>query len=308
MKTLTAIIVSGIFALSATACTCNSGLFGGKTVKASKNYVTKAIKVDNFTGVNLAGSPDVIYTQKAGKPQVEIYTSDNIVDLLDINVANNTLNIKFKKGVSVSYNKLEIRVSSETLNNISVAGSGNVELANGLKTDNLKVSVAGSGDIDADNITCTGNLNVSVAGSGDIEGSNITCANLTASIAGSGDLKLDNVSAAGTEASVSGSGTAILTGTSQEADYRVAGSGDLFASGLQAKRVSASVSGSGDIKCHATDFLKARTSGSGNIGYKGNPELDFPTSFDSTYTAGGQLPAPPTTIKGTLHHAASHLS
>ena len=263
MKTLTAIIVSGIFALSATACTCNSGLFGGKTVKASKNYVTKAIKVDNFTGVNLAGSPDVIYTQKAGKPQVEIYTSDNIVDLLDINVANNTLNIKFKKGVSVSYNKLEIRVSSETLNNISVAGSGNVELANGLKTDNLKVSVAGSGDIDADNITCTGNLNVSVAGSGDIEGSNITCANLTASIAG-------------TEASVSGSGTAILTGTSQEADYRVAGSGDLFASGLQAKRVSASVSGSGDIKCHATDFLKARTSGSGNIGYKGTPELYFP--------------------------------
>ena len=255
MKTLTAIIVSGIFALSATACTCNSGLFGGKTVKASRNYVTKNIKVDNFTGLNLAGSPNVTYTQKAGKPEVEVYTSDNIVDLLDINVVNNTLNIKFKKGVSVSYNKLEIRVSSETLNNISVAGSGNVELANGLKT---------------------GNLNVSVAGSGDIEGSNITCANLTASIAGSGDLKLDNVSAAGTEASVSGSGTAILTGTSQEADYRVAGSGDLFASGLQAKRVSASVSGSGDIKCHATDFLKARTSGSGNIGYKGNPELDFP--------------------------------
>lgn len=235
MKTLTAIIVSGIFALSATACTCNSGLFGGKTVKASRNYVTKNIKVDNFTGLNLAGSPNVTYTQKAGKPEVEVYTSDNIVDLLDINVVNNTLNIKFKKGVNVSYNKLEIRVSSETLNNISVAGSGNVELANGLKTDNLKVSVAGSGD-----------------------------------------LKLDNVSAAGTEASVSGSGTAILTGTSQEADYRVAGSGDLFASGLQAKRVSASVSGSGDIKCHATDFLKARTSGSGNIGYKGNPELDFP--------------------------------
>ena len=73
MKTLTAIIVSGIFALNTTACTCNynSGLFNGKTVKASKNYVTKAIKVDNFTGVNLAGSPDVIYTQKAGKPQVE---------------------------------------------------------------------------------------------------------------------------------------------------------------------------------------------------------------------------------------------
>ena len=278
MKTLATIIAFSIFTLSVTACSHNhtysSGLFGGKTIKASKNYVTKNIKVDNFTGLNLAGSPDVTYTQKAGKPTVEVYTSDNIVDLLDINVVNNTLNIKFKKGVNVSYNKLEIRISSETLNNISVAGSGNVTLANGLKTNQLKMSVAGSGDINANNIACTNELSISIAGSGDIQGSNITCTNLKTSVAGSGDLKLNNVSA--TEASVAGSGTAILTGTTQEASYRVAGSGDLFASDLQAKRVSASVSGSGDIKCHATDFLKARTSGSGDIGYKGNPELDFP--------------------------------
>ena len=201
-------------------------------------------KVDNFTGLNLAGSPDVIYTQKAGKPEVEVYTSDNIVDLLDINVANNTLNIRFKKGVNVSFNKLEIRISA-----------GNIELANGLKTDNLKVSIAGSGDI---------------------QGSNITCTKLKTSIAGSGDLKLNNISATNTEVSIAGSGTAILTGKTREASYRIAGSGDLFASELQAERVSASVSGSGDIKCHATDFLKARTSGSGDIGYKGNPELDVP--------------------------------
>ena len=246
MKTLATIIAFSIFTLSVAACSHNhtysSGLFGGKTIKASKNYVTKNIKVDNFTGLNLAGSPDVTYTQKAGKPTVEVYTSDNIVDLLDINVVNNTLNIKFKKGVNVSYNKLEIRISSETLNNISVAGSGNVTLANGLKTNQLKMSVAGSGDINANNIACTNELSISIAGSGDIQGSNITCTNLKTSVAGSGDLKLNNVSATDTEASVAGSGTAILTGTTQEASYRVAGSGDLFASDLQAKRVSASVS------------------------------------------------------------------
>ena len=68
MKTLTAIIVSGIFALSATACTCNSGLFGGKTVKASRNYVTKNIKVDNFTGLNLvhgSGSHRFLFRSRA---------------------------------------------------------------------------------------------------------------------------------------------------------------------------------------------------------------------------------------------------
>ena len=86
MKTLATIIALSIFTLSVTACSHNhtysSGLFGGKTIKASKNYVTKNIKVDNFTGLNLAGSPDVTYTQKAGKPTVEVYTSDNIVDLI----------------------------------------------------------------------------------------------------------------------------------------------------------------------------------------------------------------------------------
>jgi hypothetical protein len=42
------------------------------------------------------------------------------------------------------------------------------------------------------------------------------------------------------------------------------------------KRLSASVAGSGSIKCFATEFLKVRTSGSGSVGYKGNPELDYP--------------------------------
>jgi hypothetical protein len=76
----------------------------------------------------------VTYTQKSGKPTVEVYTSDNIVDLLDIRVKDNTLYIGFKKNVSVSYNKLEVRVSAEKLNGIAVAGSGDVELKNGRMT------------------------------------------------------------------------------------------------------------------------------------------------------------------------------
>ena len=270
MKALTTFIAIALLAFSTTACsqqhTYRSGGFGSKTVKASKNYVTKDIKVDNFTKLSVAGSPDVTYTQKSGKPTVEVYTSDNIVD---------TLYIGFKKNVSVSYNKLEVRVSAEKLNGIAVAGSGDVELKNGLKTDDIKISVAGSGDISGNNISCT-DLDISIAGSGDINSSNITCNDLQVSVAGSGDMKLNNVTANFTRASVAGSGTAILSGSTQEAEYSVAGSGDLLASDFVAKKASASVAGSGDIKCHATDFLKVRTSGSGSVGYKGNPELDYP--------------------------------
>lgn len=266
--------------LSTSACSqsksYNSGSWNSNKVVASKNYVTKEVKVDNFTRLSVAGSPDVIFTQKSGGPEVEIYTSDNIVDLLDIKVKDNTLSVGFKRNVNVTYNKLEIRVSAEMLNGVYVAGSGDINLKNGLKiNENLTISIAGSGDIEGSNIQCN-DLKISVAGSGDITTNNITCNNLKVTVSGSGDMVLRNVTSTATEASVAGSGTAAITGTTGNASYSVSGSGDLFTENYEAKRVDASVAGSGNIKCFVTEFLKARTSGSGTIGYKGNPQVDYP--------------------------------
>ncbi len=256
----------------------NSGnsWLGGKEVKASKNYVTKQIKVSDFNQIAVSGSLDVTYTQQSGKPKVEIYTSDNIVDLLDIYVKNGKLNLGFKKNVKVSYNKLEIRVTSEDLNAVNVAGSGDFKFTNGLKTDQLKMNVAGSGDITASNIQCSQVFTANVAGSGDIECKQLKAADMDISVAGSGDLKIENALVTSVNASVAGSGTVKISGNADKANYSVAGSGDLYANDFKVQNISASVAGSGDIKCHAVEHLKARVSGSGTIGYKGDPELDYP--------------------------------
>lgn len=256
----------------------NSGnsWLGGKEVKASKNYVTKQIKVSDFDQIAVSGSLDVTYTQQSGKPKVEIYTSDNIVDLLDIYVKNGKLNLGFKKNVKVSYNKLEIRVTSEDLNAVNVAGSGDFKFTNGLKTDQLKMNVAGSGDITASNIQCSQGFTANVAGSGDIECKQLKAADMDISVAGSGDLKIENALVTSVNASVAGSGTVKISGSADKANYSVAGSGDLYANDFKVQNISASVAGSGDIKCHAVEHLKARVSGSGTIGYKGDPELDYP--------------------------------
>ena len=256
----------------------NSGnsWLGGKEVKASKNYVTKQIKVSDFDQIAVSGSLDVTYTQQSGKPKVEIYTSDNIVDLLDIYVKNGKLNLGFKKNVKVSYNKLEIRVTSEDLNAVNVAGSGDFKFTNGLKTDQLKMNVAGSGDITASNIQCSQEFTANVAGSGDNECKQLKAADMDISVAGSGDLKIENALVTSANASVAGSGTVKISGNADKANYSVAGSGDLYANDFKVQNISASVAGSGDIKCHAVEHLKARVSGSGTIGYKGNPELDYP--------------------------------
>lgn len=256
----------------------NSGnsWLGGKEVKASKNYVTKQIKVSDFDQIAVSGSLDVTYTQQSGKPKVEIYTSDNIVDLLDIYVKNGKLNLGFKKNVKVSYNKLEIRVTSEDLNAVNVAGSGDFKFTNGLKTDQLKMNVAGSGDITASNIQCSQGFTANVAGSGDIECKQLKAADMDISVAGSGDLKIENALVTSVNASVAGSGTVKISGNADKANYSMAGSGDLYANDFKVQNISASVAGSGDIKCHAVEHLKARVSGSGTIGYKGDPELDYP--------------------------------
>lgn len=281
MKTLSRILTLVFLSLALTAqaqytYTENNGGWNSTKVKGSKHYVTKEYRPENFTHVSLTGSSNLTYTQRVGKPRVEVYTSDNLIDLLKVEVKNGILSIGFKKGYNVQYNKLEVRVWSETLNGIGAAGSGDIKLTAGLHTDKLKMSVAGSGSISTDGLTCTDDLDISVAGSGDVVLKNVECGDLKTSIAGSGDMKLTNVTTGSVKSSIAGSGTLELSGQTESAGYSISGSGDILAQNLVAKRVSASISGSGDIKCHAVDFLKVRTSGSGSVGYKGDPELDIP--------------------------------
>ena len=89
MKKLASLLTCICLILSTTACSqsknYSSGNWGSKKVIASNKYVTKDIKVDNFKKISyrltldipapersVAGSPDVTFTQKSGRPEVEV--------------------------------------------------------------------------------------------------------------------------------------------------------------------------------------------------------------------------------------------
>ena len=139
-----------------------------------------------------------------------------------------------------------------------------VEVAN----DGDVTALAGAMDLDDDSVLGVA-MGTSEAGGYVDEQGNIT---------GSGDVTLEHLLASSSaEAEVTGSGTfKINGGKAREAAYNITGSGDIHAAGLEASRVNTHISGSGNIECHAVDFLKVRVSGSGNVGYKGDPELDVP--------------------------------
>ena len=228
-----------------------------KRVVTSKNYVTQKVEADRFNAIQLLGSADIVYRQSASTT-VEIYGSDNIVPLLETYTSNGTLTVKFKKNTRIiNRGKLIVKVSSPELNKITVNGSGDIKLANGIQTNK--------------------NIDVTVNGSGDIAGEGFQCEAITVSVRGSGDIKLQKIQSKTCVVSIAGSGDVVLSGQTGEAKYRIAGSGDISASGLRAVNTSASVSGSGDIECHADKKLTARVSGSGSVAYKGNPEeIDAP--------------------------------
>ncbi|CAN1540759.1 Putative auto-transporter adhesin, head GIN domain containing protein [Flavobacteriaceae bacterium] len=114
---------------------------------------------------------------------------------------------------------------------------------------------------------------VSLSGSGDIKSkSTIESSKFSAKLSGSGDLNLD-VKTIEFEANLSGSGDVVLTGNSDSFISKISGSGDVDAVNLATKNANLTISGSGDMKVNCSQSLYARVSGSGDIAYKGNPEI-----------------------------------
>lgn len=229
-----------------------------KVVTGNKKYITKSVNdVKAFKYLTVRGSQHVIYTQvDAGKPRIEIYGADNIVPLIETEVSNQTLTVKFVDNVNVrDAGKLEVRVFAPAIEGGKVQGSGDLDLFN-VNTSRLYLHVQGSGDIN-----CKGSLR---------------CSALDLSVQGSGDVSLSQIQTDDVKGVVTGSGDITIKGTTINADYLVTGSGDITASNVKAESVRAVINGSGDISCHAEKSLTGNVRGSGDVRYKGNPDISFP--------------------------------
>lgn len=272
MKRLTGVI--GLLALL--LCVTTASAQFRQTIKASSNYQTKEQKIGNFDRIELLGSPTVIYTQSTnGKSELKITGSDNLLDVVECKVANNLLTVKFKNNLNIQFGKvgrLKIMVSSPSLKDVQLSGSGDVILMNVVKCTKLNLSLAGSGDIKADEIVCTSDFSATLQGSGDIAvKKNLQASNVTLKLAGSGDLGFRGIKGGNVLAELQGSGDVTLAGTARQAKLVLSNSGDLDARNLNAVDVDARLNGSGNISCSASGNLRCSINGSGDISYKGNP-------------------------------------
>jgi len=224
--------------------TINAQWWGGKKIKGNGKVTTETRNTGDYEGIKCAGSMDyILVAGKEGKITLE--GESNLLEHIVTEIKNGDLIVKVKNKVNLSpsWNKtIKITIPFEDINNVSLAGSGDLWNEDKITATNFGVSLAGSGDVvlnieassvkgslaGSGDLTLKGNTNdltLKVAGSGDISAFGLQANNTIASIAGSGDIEL--VSNKSLKARVSGSGDIEYKGNPEKEDTKVSGSGTI---------------------------------------------------------------------------------
>jgi hypothetical protein len=236
-KTIASILLLSIISTSIQA------QFFNKKIKGNGELTTITRNVSDYDEISVAGSFDVKLF-KGEEGTITIKADENLLEYIVTEVKNSDLKIKTKKGYTITSRKtIEITVPFESIDGVSLAGSGDVFTNDVIKSNNLKLSLAGSGNMDLN--VSTGEVVSNIAGSGNIQLAGDTD-NFSCSIAGSGNLNGFNLKATIANAKIAGSGN-IKINAVNEIHAKIAGSGNIVYS-ENPEIIKSKSAGSGSVK------------------------------------------------------------
>jgi len=217
----------------------------GKKIKGNGNNVTIDRSVGDYDAIALSGWFDLDIVA-GNEGEITLEGESNLLEHIKTEVKKGKLIIKVEKGVNLkpsSWNDgIRITVPIESINSVSLSGSGDIVGKTTIKTNSFKTAMSGSGDITLD--VDSSSIDASMSGSGDITLSGNTDS-FDVTISGSGDIKAYDLEADNVNATVSGSADIKVT-AKKMLKARVSGSGDISYRGNPDK-VDTKTSGSGDI-------------------------------------------------------------
>ncbi|WP_422104285.1 head GIN domain-containing protein [Winogradskyella sp.] len=213
-----------------------------KKVKGDGNITTITRSTGDYDGLK-AGGPMDFKLVEGKEGTITIKGDANLMEYIITEVKDGKLIVKTKKGANLKPTKtIVVTVPYESINFVTLAGSGDIENSGTIKADDFEVALAGSGDINL-NID-TNSVESSIAGSGDIELRGSTT-DLETRIAGSGDFEGKDLDSVNVTAKISGSGGADVV-CNGKLKVRISGSGDVNYSGTPTNK-DTKISGSGSV-------------------------------------------------------------
>lgn len=206
--------------------------------------VTKTITVAEFTGIDLAGSANIIISQGAAQT-VEVAAQQNIIDRLETNVSGGIWTVKLEDGSYTNYD-LTIYITVPVINSLLVSGSGNIKVNDFTDQDDLELTITGSGNIETNAFGGCQNLSVTVTGSGNVMGRKdfADLKNMTVHISGSGNFQGFAIVSDNCHISIPGSGVCFVT-VNDALNISISGSGSVFYKG--SPTITQNISGSGVV-------------------------------------------------------------
>lgn len=213
-----------------------------KKVKGDGNITTENRSTGEYDGLKSAGPMDFKLVQgKEGSITIE--GDANLMEYIITEVRDGKLVVKVEDGINLRPSKtIVVTVPYESINSVSLAGSGDIENSGTIQADDFDVSLAGSGDIDLK--ISSKSVESSIAGSGNIQLTGTT-KDLTTKIAGSGDFDGSDLDSVNVTAKITGSGSANVV-CNGELKVRITGSGDVKYSGKPTNK-DTKVTGSGSV-------------------------------------------------------------
>lgn len=241
MKTTNQIGIALVL-LASSLSSCMNLMFNQEKVHGNGHISNSIVNTDDYDKISVSGSMKVTLIE-GSEGDISIETDENIIDLIEVYVKNDKLHIGIQDGYSIDTDHgVKLTVPVESVDQVSLSGSGDVIAKTELKSKSMEVELAGSGDIklwvDARTIEAD------IAGSGDIHLKG-ACKDLEVSIAGSGDFHGLQLMSEDVYVSIAGSGDAKVN-CSDKLDVDVAGSGDVKYVGMP--EISKSIAGSGTVQ------------------------------------------------------------
>ena len=193
------------------------------------HQVNTDTQMQAFDDLDVAGPFNVILEQG----QASTVRVDGTVDQLGnmtIYVKDGTLTIDMKEDMIDAgkfFKGLQVIVTTPTIKDIGIAGSGKVTAPNAWQAGDINLSIAGSGNITLAGLTCQ-DMRIEIAGSGDVTTGMVQAHEVKTEIAGSGDIDIAGL-------------------TSQKLSNEIAGSGNMTFNNLNVDLVHSEIAGSGDI-------------------------------------------------------------
>ncbi len=245
------IVISALVSLVAflSACSYDHG-----SIRGYGPVIDSDVNIEYVTGIEIDGSMDVEIIP-SDTFRVVIVAQENIAKLVMIEPFGNVAKISYKPRVNVIPTDVaKVVFYMPELTSVDIDGSGDVYIFDEYEFDDrMSLTIDGSGDITIESIICD-HLETTINGSGDIEAGIV--ANLIETVVrGSGDIE--------------------YFGTSATHTIMVSGSGDTDAFDLHTLETYIDISGSGNALVWAEELLDIYISGSGDVTYKGNPQLVF---------------------------------